>query len=110
MKGLASITIWLDTDSFKLYVKLNDRMESRDFQDHFLTPLKILGFRFDPARVAHAADLSTPDECGLLLRQLSCSFTVSELQKKEIQYWLGLNEKPKLRSYRDTKAQSDIVA
>ena len=110
MNGLASITIWLDTDSFKLYVKLNDRMESRDFQDHFLKPLKILGFRFDPSRVAHAMDLSAPEECGLLLRQLSCSFSVSDLQKNEILYWLGLNEKPKLRSYRDTKAQNDIVA
>ena len=110
MKGLVSIAIWLDTDSFKLYVKLNDRMESRDFQDGFLKPLKILGFRFDPSRVAHAIDLSAPEECGLLLRQLSCSFSVSELEKKEILYWLGVNEKPKLRSYRDTKAHSDIVA
>jgi len=110
MNGLASITIWVDPDSFKLYVKLNDRMESRDFQDNFLKPLKILGFRFDPSRVAHAIDLSTPGECGLLLRQLSGCFSVGELQKTEIMYWLGLNEKPKLRSFRDTKAQSDIVA
>ena len=110
MNGLASITIWLDSDAFTLYVKLNDRMENRDFHDRFLKPLKTLGFRFDPSRVAHAIALASPQECGLLLRQLDCSFSVSELQKKEILYWLGLDDKPKSRSFKDTKAQSDIVA
>jgi hypothetical protein len=110
MNGLASITIWVDTDAFKLYVKLNDRMENRDFHEHFLKPLKTLGFKFDPFKVAHAIDLASPQECGLLLRQLGYSFSVSDLQKKEILYWLGLEEKSGSRLYNGTKAQSDIVA
>lgn len=110
MNGLASISIWVDSDAFKLYVKLNDRMENRDFHEKFLKPLKILGFRFDPFQVAHAIDLSSPQECGLLLRQLESSFSVSDLQKSEIFYWLGLHERPKERSSKDAKAQSDIFA
>ena len=110
MIGMANISIWLDCDAFKLYVKLNDRMENRDFHDRFLKPLKVLGFRFDPGQVAHAIDLDSPQECGLLLRQLGGNFSVSELQKQEIRYWLGLPEKQKMRSFKDAKAQSDIAA
>jgi hypothetical protein len=93
MNGKVSISIWLDSDSFKLYVKLNDRMDSRDFHEKFLGPLKVLGFKFDASKVAHALTLSSPHECGLLMRQLEHSFTISELEKQEIMYWLGL-EKP----------------
>lgn len=95
MNGFACISIWLDTDSFKLYVKLSDRMDNRDFHEKFLHPLKVLGFRFDAFRVAHCLELNEPGECGLLLRQLEASFRVSPLEKEEIMYWLGLREKPR---------------
>ncbi len=94
MSGPVSISIWLDTDSFKLYVKLNDRMDNRSFHEHFLAPLKVLGFRFDASKVAHGLELYEPGECGLLMRQLESSFRVSPLEKSEIMYWLGLGERP----------------
>jgi hypothetical protein len=95
MSATASISIWLDTDRFRLYVKLNDRMDNRGFHEKFLAPLKVLGFRFDAAKVAHCLDLFEPAECGLLLRQLELNFRVSPLEKEEIMYWLGLHERPK---------------
>jgi hypothetical protein len=91
MSGMAGISIWLDCDAFRFYVKLNDRMDNRDFHEKFLAPLRVLGFRFDASKVAHAITLSEPRECGLLLRQLESNFTVSPLEKEEIMYWLGLN-------------------
>ncbi len=94
MNGSISISIWLDTDSFKLYVKLNDRIGNQDFHEKFLRPLKVLGFRFDASRVAHCLELHEPGECGLLMRQLECSFSVSPLEKGEIMYWLGLCDAP----------------
>ncbi len=94
MNGSVSISIWLDPDSLKLYVKLNDRMDNRDFHEKFLRPLKVLGFRFDASRVAHGLELCEPGECGLLIRQLESSFSVSPLEKGEIMYWLGLREAP----------------
>ena len=97
MSGTVSISIWLDSDTFKLYVKLNDRMDNRDFHEKFLTPLKVLGFRFDASKVAHALELSAPQECGLALRQLESSFRVSDLEKSEILYWLGLEKVPQKR-------------
>ncbi len=95
MSGIVSITIWLDADSFKLYVKLNDRMDNKSFHERFLAPLKVLGFRFDASKVAHGLELYEPGECGLLMRQLEASFSVSPLEKNEIMYWLGLGEKPR---------------
>jgi hypothetical protein len=95
MSGAVSITIWLDADSFRLYVKLNDRMDNRDFHEKFLAPLKVLGFRFDTSKVAHGIELYEPGECGLLIRQLEASFRVSPLEKNEIMYWLGLGERPR---------------
>jgi hypothetical protein len=91
MNGMASISIWLDCDAFRLYVKLNDRMDNRDFHEKFLSPLKVLGFRFDASKVAHTIALAEPRECGLLLRQLESNFTISPMEKDEIIYWLGLN-------------------
>jgi len=92
MNGMASISLWLDGDAFRLYVKLNGRMDNRDFHEKFLAPLKVLGFRFDAGKVAHAIALSEPGECGLLLRQLESNFDVSPLEKEEIMYWLGLTD------------------
>lgn len=102
MSATVSISIWLDMEPFKLYVKLNDRMDNRDFHERFLHPLKVLGFRFDASRVAHGLDLTAPQECGLLLRQLDANFRVSPLEKTEILYWLGLDrpqQKPKGSGY-----------
>jgi len=96
MSGAASISIWLDTDLFKLYVKLNDRMDNKSFHERFLAPLKVLGFRFDASRVAHCIELE-PRECGLLMRQLESNFSVSPLEKNEILYWLGLEAVPQKR-------------
>jgi len=92
MSGKASITIWLDQEAFRLYVKLRDRMDNREFHERFLAPLKVLGFRFDASRVAHYIGLYEPQECGLLMRQLEANFRVSPLEKQEIMYWLGLGE------------------
>ncbi len=95
MSATASISIWLDTDRFRLYVKLNDRMDNRDFHEKFLAPIKVLGFRFDASKVAHCLEIGEPEECGLLLRQLELNFRVSPLEKEEIMYWLGLHERPR---------------
>ncbi len=95
MSATASISIWLDTEGFRLYVKLNDRMDNRGFHENFLAPLKVLGFRFDASKVAHCLEMDGPGECGLLLRQLELNFRVSPLEKEEIMYWLGLRERPK---------------
>jgi hypothetical protein len=35
-------------------------------------------------------ETDTPQECGLVVRQLEASFTVSRLEKQEIFYWLGI--------------------
>jgi hypothetical protein len=104
MSGTASISIWLDSDRFRLYVKLNDRMDNRDFHEKFLRPLKVLGFRFDASKVAHCLELHEPGECGLLMRQLEASFSMSPLEKDEIMYWLGLHESPKKSSVRMVSA------
>ncbi len=93
MSPPASIAIWMEDD--RLFVKLNERMENRDFHEKFLAPLKVLGFRFDASRVAHALELFAPQECGLVLRQLDANFRLSPLEKEEIMYWLGLHEQPK---------------
>lgn len=93
MSGTVSISIWLDSDRFKLYVKLNDRMDNRDFHEKFLGPLKVLGFRFDASKVAHGIELSEPQECGLIMRQLESNFRVSPLERDEILYWLGMGER-----------------
>jgi len=93
MSPTASISIWLDSD--RLYVKLNGRMDNRDFHERFLAPLKVLGFRFDASKVAHGIEIRAPGECGLLMRQLEANFRLSPLEKEEIMYWLGLNEQPK---------------
>jgi len=95
MSATASISIWLDMEGFRLYVKLNDRMDNRGFHEKFLAPLKVLGFRFDASKVAHCLELGEPGECGLLLRQLELNFRVSPLEKEEIMYWLGLQENKK---------------
>src|SRR5271157_1595012 len=100
MGSMASVSIWLDSDAFRLYVKLNDRMENRDFHEKFLGPLKVLGFKFDASKVAHALTLSSPEELGLLMRQLDANFTTSPLEKEEILYWLGMDISP--------QAQKDV--
>jgi hypothetical protein len=100
MNGSVCISIWLDSDSFKLYVKLNDRMGNQDFHEKFLRPLKVLGFRFDASKVAHCLELHEPGECGLLMRQLEASFSMSPLEKDEIMYWLGLAEAPRKQKSR----------
>jgi len=100
MGSMASVSIWLDSDAFKLYVKLNDRMDNRDFHEKFLGPLKVLGFKFDASKVAHALTLSTPGELGLLMRQLEANFATSPLEKEEIMYWLGMEIPP--------QAQKDV--
>jgi hypothetical protein len=66
-------------------------MDNRDFHEKFLRPLRTLGFRFDPAAVAHFIMIGSPQECGLVIRQLEANFDVSRLEKKEIFYWLGLS-------------------
>lgn len=101
MSATASISIWLDGD--RLFVKLNGRMDNRDFHEKFLAPLKVLGFRFDASKVAHGIEVRKPGECGLLMRQLELNFRVSPLEKEEIMYWLGLHERPK-------KADVNMVA
>ncbi|WP_174590853.1 hypothetical protein [Methanocella conradii] len=100
MSGKASITIWLDQDALKLYVKLSDRMDNREFHERFLAPLKVLGFHFDASKVAHCLELYEPHECGLLMRQLESNFRVSPLEKQEIMYWLGLGEPLKQNGFR----------
>lgn len=87
---MASISIWLDGDATRLYVRLTGRMDNRDFHEKFLRPLRTLGFRFDPAHVAHFIEIGSPQECRLIVRQLEANFEVSRLEKKEIFYWLGL--------------------
>ncbi len=87
---MTGVHIWLDRNGSRLYVKLADRMENRDFHDRFLRPLRTLGFRFDAGAVAHFIETGTPQECGLIVRQLEASFEVSRLEKQEIFYWLGI--------------------
>jgi hypothetical protein len=87
---MVGISIWLEGDATRLYVRLTDRMDNRDFHEKFLRPLRTLGFRFDPASVAHFIEIGSPQECGLVVRQLEANFAVSRLEKKEIFYWLGL--------------------
>lgn len=89
---MTGVHIWLDRGGSRLYVRLADRMENRDFHDLFLRPLRTLGFRFDPGAVAHYIETETPQECGLVVRQLEASFEVSRLEKQEIFYWLGIVE------------------
>ena len=91
---MAGVRVWLDGSGSRLYVWLTGRMENRDFHEQFLRPLRILGFRFDPASVAHYIELGGPQDCRLLFRQLEASFEVSRLEKAEIFYWLGLDEDP----------------
>ncbi len=93
---MTGISIWLDCEATRLYVRLIDRMENRDFHEKFLRPLRTLGFRFDPAAVAHCIAIGSPQECGLVVRQLEANFEVSRLEKKEIFYWLGLPEEGRL--------------
>lgn len=78
-----------------LYVKLNERMDNRDFHEKFLAPLKALGFRFDASKVAHGIEVLEPEELGLLMRQLEANFRTSPLEREEIAYWLGLRARPK---------------
>jgi hypothetical protein len=87
---MTGVHIWLDKGGSRLYVRLADRMDNRDFHDLFLRPLRTLGFRFDPGTVAHYIETDTPQECGLVVRQLEASFEVSRLEKQEIFYWLGI--------------------
>jgi hypothetical protein len=87
---MTGISIWLDGDATRLYVRLTGRMDNRDFHEKFLRPLRTLGFRFDPAAVAHFLEIGCRQECGLVVRQLEANFEVSRLEKKEIFYWLGL--------------------
>jgi hypothetical protein len=87
---MADISIWLEGDATRLYVRLTGRMDNRDFHEKFLRPLRTLGFRFDPGAVAHFIVIGSPQECGLVIRQLEANFEVSRLEKKEIFYWLGL--------------------
>lgn len=87
---MADISIWLDGDATRLYVRLTGRMDNRDFHEKFLRPLRTLGFRFEPATVAHCIEIGSPQECALVVRQLEANFEVSRLEKKEIFYWLGL--------------------
>ncbi|MCD1293477.1 hypothetical protein CUJ83_00505 [Methanocella sp. CWC-04] len=89
---MTSIRIWLDIDTFKLYVKLNDRMDNRSFHEKFLQPIKALGFKFDPSHVAHMMELKSPQELNFLIRQLESNFKVSSLEKNEIMYTLGLKD------------------
>jgi hypothetical protein len=70
---MTGVHIWLDRGGSRLYVKLADRMDNRDFHDHFI-------------------ETETPQECGLIVRQLEASFEVSRLEKQEIFYWLGITE------------------
>jgi hypothetical protein len=97
---MASVRIWLDCDSSRLYVRLTDRMDNRDFHERFLRPLRTLGFRFDPAVVAHFIEIGCPPECRLVIRQLEASFEVSHMEKAEILRWLGLGEGPALAMQR----------
>ena len=90
---MVSISIWLEGDATRLYVRLTGRMDNRDFHEKFLRPLRTLGFRFDPAAVAHCIEIGSPQECGLVVRQLEANFEVSRLEKNEIFYWLGLADK-----------------
>lgn len=90
---MVSISIWLEGDATRLYVRLTGRMDNRDFHEKFLRPLRTLGFRFDPAAVAHCIEIGSPQECGLVVRQLEGNFEVSRLEKTEIFYWLGLADK-----------------
>ena len=71
---MASISIWLDGEATRLYVRLLGRMDNRDFREQFLWPLQILGFRFDPAAVAHFIKIGSLQEYGLLVRQLEANF------------------------------------
>jgi hypothetical protein len=87
---MTGISIWLDGDATRLYVRLTARMDNRDFHEKFLRPLRTLGFRFDPVAVAHCIEIDCPQECSLVVRQLEANFEVSRLEKKEIFYWLGL--------------------
>jgi hypothetical protein len=87
---MVDISIWLEGDATRLYVRLTARMDNRDFHEKFLRPLRTLGFRFDPAAVAHFIEMDSPQECSLIVRQLETNFEVSRLEKKEIFYWLGL--------------------
>jgi hypothetical protein len=87
---MADISIWLDGDATRLYVRLTGRMDNRDFHEKFLRPLRTLGFRFEPTAVAHCIEIGSPQECALVVRQLEVNFEVSRLEKKEIFYWLGL--------------------
>jgi hypothetical protein len=88
----AGVSIWLDLDTSRFYVKLNDRIDNKDFHEKFLQPIKALGFRFDPQKVAHSLDINAPQECGLLIRQLDANFRLSQLEKNEIMYRLGLKD------------------
>jgi hypothetical protein len=90
---MVCISIWLDNDASRLYARLTGRMDNRDFHEKFLRPLRTLGFRFEPAAVAHFIEIGSPQECGLVIRQLEANFEVSRLEKKEIFYWLGLMDK-----------------
>jgi hypothetical protein len=87
---MVGISIWLDCDATRLYVRLTARMDNRDFHEKFLRPLRTLGFRFDPAAVAHFLEIDCSRECSLVVRQLEANFEVSRLEKTEIFYWLGL--------------------
>ena len=87
---MTGVRIWLDGDGSRLYVRLSERMDNRDFHEKFLRPLRTLGFRFDPAAVAHFIEIGCQQECRLVIRQLEVNFEVSRLEKKEIFYWLGL--------------------
>lgn len=89
---MTGVHIWLDRGGSRLYVKLTDRIDNRDFHDLFLRPLRTLGFRFDPGAVAHYIETETSQECGLVVRQLEASFEVSRLEKQEIFYWLGITD------------------
>ena len=90
---MISISMWMDPDSSSLYVKLNDRISNNEFREGFLEPLKVLGFKFDPSKVAHGLKLKDVKELGLLLRQLESNFTISGLEKNEILYALGMQER-----------------
>lgn len=93
---MTGVHIWLDRDGSRLYIRLADRMQNRDFHDLFLRPLRTLGFQFDPAAVAHYIETATPQECSLVVRQLEASFEVSRLEKEEIFYWLGIADDRRL--------------
>ncbi len=93
---MTGVRIWLDGDASRLYVRLAGRMDNRGFHEQFLRPLRTLGFRFDPAAVAHFIAIGCPEECRLIIRQLEASFEVSRLEKTEILGWLGLRDEPAL--------------